>query len=459
MKQFLKTFFLKSFWRDQRGVAGPIIALAFTAIISSVGASIDYARAQMAQAKLSDTLDSAALAAGSIVNAQPTQVELVAQNYFNVNFPQGYMDANIAPLQFTNNVADQPPIITASATIPTIFMGIVGINTMTVAAHTEIARASTGLELVLAMDNTGSMAGQKLTNLKNSATELVNILFGSTNAVKDDLWIGLVPFSQSVNIGKSHTSWINANAFNWGPTTWGGCVDAQAGGFDQDDVPPTTAGHKLDAYFWPSDSNNKWITKTNPLKYASITSTRGPNTYCSQAVTPMTNQKADILAGISSMVAAGNTHVNLGANWAWRMLSPKWRGLWGGTMNANDLPLDYGTEKMQKAVILLTDGQNTMSNGTRTSYWYLSDNKLGTTNSSAAVDELDRRTLATCNAMKAKGIVIYTILYDLVDRDIENLYKACATKPEYFFSSPNSETLHSAFQSIGDSLSNLRISK
>ncbi len=452
--------YLKELLRDQRGVAGPVIALAFTAIISSVGASIDYARAQMAQSKLSNTLDSAALAAGSIVNAQPTQVELVAQNYFNVNFPQGYMNASIAPLHFVNNVPDQPPIITASAAIPTIFMGIVGIDTMTVSAHTEIVRSSSGLELVLAMDNTGSMAGQKLTELKSSATELVNILFGNSDTVKDDLWIGLVPFSQTVNIGSAHTSWLDGSAFNWGPTSWGGCVDAQAGGLDEGDEPPTTgSAHLLKSYYWPSDSNNRWITSTNPLRYATITSTRGPNAYCPKSVTPMTNQKTDILAGISAMAAVGNTHVNLGADWGWRMLSPKWRGLWGGTMDANNLPLDYGTEHMSKVLILLTDGQNTMSNSTRTAYWYLSNGKLGTTNSSAAVTELNRRTLATCNAMKAKGIVIYTILYDLNNQSIEDLYTQCASKPEYFFNSPDSATLHTAFQTIGDSLSNLRISK
>lgn len=456
MANFFRTF-LKSFIGDQKGVAGPIIALAFTAIISSVGASIDYARAQMAQAKLSDTLDSAALAAGSIANAQPEQVTTTAQNYFNVNFPQGYMDANISPLEFVNNVEGAPPIITASATIPTIFMGIVGIDVMTVNAHTEVARNSGGLELVLVMDNTGSMAGQKLTNLKSSATDLVNILFGDS-ATKDDLWIGLVPFAQSVNIGNTHTSWLDGTTFNWGPTSWGGCVDAQANGMDQDDDPPTTsAANRLRAYYWPDDSNNDWID--NRGRYRSITSTRGPNAYCSRAVTPMTNQKAAILSGINAMTANGNTHVNLGAVWGWRMLSPKWRGLWGGTMNANDLPLDYGTEHMTKVAIILTDGQNTMSNSTRTSYWYLSDNKLGTTNSSQAVDELDERTLAVCNAMKAKGIIVYTLLYDLNDTSIASLYSNCASKPDYFFNSPTSDTLHSAFQTIGDSLSNLRISK
>jgi Flp pilus assembly protein TadG len=451
--------FFRRMLRDQRGVAGPIIALAFTAIISSVGASIDYARAQMAQAKLSDTLDAAALAAGSIANAQPTQVISVAQNYFNVNFPQGYMDANIAPLQFVNNVQGSPPIITASATIPTIFMGIVGIETMTVSAHTEIAKNSGGLELVLVMDNTGSMAGQKLTELKSSATELVNILFGSS-AAKDDLWIGLVPFAQAVNIGKSHTSWLDGTTFNWGPTTWGGCVDGQGATLDLTDNPPTTTANKLRAYFWPSDSNNTWITSTKPtVKYSSITSTRGPNAYCSQVVTPMTNQKSTILTGINSMVANGNTHVNLGAVWGWRMLSPRWRGLWGGTMDANSLPLDYGTKNMTKVAIILTDGQNTMSNTDRTAYWYLSDNKLGSTNSTKAVAELDKRTLAVCNAMKAKGIVVYTLLYDLNDTKIASLYTQCASKPDYFFNSPTYATLHNAFQTIGDSLSNLRITK
>ena len=159
------------------------------------------------------------------------------------------------------------------------------------------------------------------------------------------------------------------------------------------------------------------------------------------------------------MVANGNTHVNLGALWGWRMLSPRWRSLWGGTMNANNLPLDYGTENMTKVAIMLTDGQNTMDNTTRTSYWYLSNNKLGTTNATKAVQELDKRTLAICNAMKAKGIVVYTLLYDLNNASIANLYSNCATKPDYFFNSPNSETLRSAFHTIGDSLSNLRISK
>jgi Putative Flp pilus-assembly TadE/G-like len=448
---------IKKLLRDQRGVVGPIIAIAFTAIISSVGASIDYARAQMAQAKLADTLDAAGLAAGSIMSAKPTEVNATAQNYFDVNFPQGYMNAHILPLIITNNAANTAPILSVSATVPTLFMGIVGINTMDINAQTEIARKSSGLELILVMDNTGSMAGQKLTELKASATELVNILYGD-KASKDDLWIGLVPFAQAVNVGTSHTSWLDAaysSTLNWGPTSWGGCMDARGPDLDQTDDPPSVT--KFNAYYWPSDSNNRWNLGGN--KYAKITATSGPNAYCSQRVTPMTNQKSTILAGINSMVANGNTHVNLGAVWGWRMLSPRWRGLWGGTMDANNLPLNYGTLNMTKVVILLTDGQNTINNTDHTAYWYLSNNKLGTTNGTKAVQELDKRTLNVCNAMKSKGVRVYTILYNLIDTNIETLYKNCATQPDFFFSSPTFATLHNAFQQIGDSLSNLRISK
>ena len=51
----------------------------------------------------------------------------------------------------------------------------------------------------------------------------------------------------------------------------------------------------------------------------------------------------------------GGTTGNLGLVWGWRTLSPKWRGLWGDA----DLPLDYGTDFMDKVVVIMTDGNNT----------------------------------------------------------------------------------------------------
>ena len=74
----------------------------------------------------------------------------------------------------------------------------------------------------------------------------------------------------------------------------------------------------------------------------------------------MTANATTVTNAINAMTAQGNTHIDLGLAWGWRMLSPRWQGLWGGEMNTNSLPLAYNTKGMNKAVVLLTDGFNTV---------------------------------------------------------------------------------------------------
>lgn len=179
----------------------------------------------------------------------------------------------------------------------------------------------------------------------------------------------------------------------------------------------------------------------------------------------MTNQKSTIDSGIDTIYAAGNTHVNFGAVWGWRMLSPRWRGLWGGTMNTNNLPLDYNAPLMQKAIIIMTDGTNTMtggsgsSRGVRTAYGFLDEGKLGSTNSSLAVGKLNQKLTSVCNSLKAQNVLVYTILFQENNGTIQTLMRNCATTPDYFFNSPSESELQAAFRTIGDSLANLRISR
>jgi len=464
---------LQRFAKSEDGMTLPMLALMFVSLSGFVGTSVDVARLQLVQSRLSFALDAAGLAAGSTMNTTNLTTEVT--KYLNANFPQGYMDSTTPSIATSASEDNMVIDLTATTTLPTTFMNVLGVSTMTVTAKSQVTRTSSGLELVMALDNTGSMAGSKLSSLKNAATSLVNILYGSKTTVKD-LWIGLVPFSATVNIGTGKSAWIDQTNFatlNWGPTSWGGCVDArETSGRDTVDDPPTTQKYK--AYYSPSTDNrpypyntstytsaNKWITKRSPLTYASgIGATLGPNAYCPPAMTPMTGNKTTILNGISAMVANGNTHVNLGALWGWNMLSPRWRGQWGGEMDTNNLPLDYGTKHMNKAVILLTDGENTMSQQIFTAYGYLSDGRLGsTTNSSTAVNSLNTKLTTVCTAMKKQGIYVYTIALGSPGTTIQNLLKGCASAPNYYFNSPTSAELTTVFNSIADSLSNLRISQ
>ncbi len=450
-----------SLLRDNRGSAAPVIAITLGALVAAAGAATDYARAQMVQTKLADTLDAAGLAAGATQSSQ--NVQDVAQNYFNVNFPSSYMNAQPQLLSVVENDTQTSVTLTARATVPTVFMSMMGVESVTVEAQTEVERKSSGLELVLVMDNTGSMSGSKLSSLKNAASTLVNFLFGDKET-QDNLWIGLVPFSQAVNVSPLHTGWLNMahyNGLDWGPTEWAGCMDARAGGLDETDDPP--ADGWFNAYYWPDHNYyNNWIYTNwwGQKRYSrNIGPTRGPNKYCPQPVQRMSNVKSTVLAGIDTMEARGNTHINLGAVWGWRMLSPRWRGLWGGTMDANDLPLDYGTPYMSKAIVILSDGANTMSNSVRSAYGYLWEGLLGTTSSSTARNKLNARLANICTDMKSRNIRVYTILFQEDNWTVVDLFRNCASQLDFYFNSPSSEELETAFRQIADSLSNLRISK
>lgn len=469
---------LRRFYQSESGMTLPLLAISMVMITGMVGVAIDTARAQLVQSKLQFSLDAAGLAGGSTVNTANLNAEVT--KYLGANF-NGYLGSTLTDTSATTDNTNTVITLAATATLPSTFMNVLNIPTLTVSAHSQITRAVTGLELVLVLDNTGSMSNSagggvsKIAALQSAATTLVNTLFNGQATAPKNLYVGIVPFSQAVNIGTSHPTWMNGTAFNWGPTSWGGCVDARSSGKDIVDDPPTagTPSTLFQKYFWPTDNNNCWETTkvsgsricssagTNP-KYKSPldTVTQGPNYLCPQPVIPMTTDKATLTNAISAMVAEGDTLVNQGLEWGWNMLSPRWNGLWGGTMNANNLPLAYNTPGMNKAIVLLTDGENTIDNSAHGAYWYLSDNKLGTTNSSTAVTTLNNRTSQLCTAMKNNGIYIYTIALGTdVTSTAQALLQSCATASNYYFNSPSTTQLQAIFSAIGDSLSNLRVSQ
>ncbi|HKP23225.1 MAG TPA: TadE/TadG family type IV pilus assembly protein [Dongiaceae bacterium] len=528
----------KRLFASEDGAVAPLVGVCIIMLIGAVGVAVDIGRGQVAQSKLQASLDSAGLAAGSMVgqNLDEDLLKPEAQKYLDANFHGSTIDASIT--DFDLDLSDDESVVTlsAEATLPTTFMRIFGKNQMQVSARSEITREMTGLEVALVVDVTGSMddpvsgtdSTKKIAALRAAGADLVNILFGSHDEV-DDLWVGVVPFSQSVNIGTDHANWMSdltnytsmiycvgptsgtpkcpsdsltiATAFNvstrtnpitrvnrymdaapagWyfkDPVTsarhgWGGCVlERWNNSRDVTDDTPDT--QKWQTYFVfdtsspagplaPGDqNNNNW--RSNSGNYQVNTSTDiSANKGCpQQAITNLTNQKADLLAAINNLVnPRGNTHIPVGAVWGWRLLSPDWRGLWGGDMDSNDLPLEYDEPLSQKAMILMTDGNNTMSREIYTAYGWLDDNHLGTTSETTAVTKLNNKTTAICNAMKAKGVLIYTIVFGSGSNTAsKNMMKNCASETDFYFFSPSSDALKTAFKAIGDSLSKLRISR
>lgn len=460
--------------RSETGAVAPLLGLMLLMLIGCVGVAVDTGRAMVVKARLASALDAAGLAVGARVTTADYTAD--AKKFVNANFKTNYAGATVVQdsVKATLSSDKQTISLTASATMPTIFMKLFGSTSVTVNASSEITRASTGLELVMVLDNTGSMEeSNSMTALKTGAKQLVDGLFKDNPT---DVYVGLVPFSQAVSIGPivSNTNalltpllWtdvLDSNLGRYGyPGLWTGCVEERLGGLDQTDDPPviTNPSTLFKSYYSPSSSSNTWLYfGVYPvINYRDWTYQRGPGAYCPKPVTPMTQNKSKITAAIDAMTAQGSTFINVGAVWGWRMLSPRWRGVWGGDMPSNKLPLDYNTKNMNKAMILMTDGQNSFGANNYTAYSYLSDKRLGTDDTNTANGILDTRLLKVCGDMKAKGVTVVTIAYAIPDADTKALLQSCATNTSLAFDAKNTSDLVDKFGLILGALSKLRVSK
>lgn len=457
------------FAADHAGSVAPLLGILFIILIGCTGIAIDTGRSTLAKARLVNALDAAGLAMGA--RLQTTDFTAEGKRFVNANFKSGSAFATVTDLTVTPNADKTLFTLSATATVPTIFMKIFGVGVVSVRATTEITRASSGLELVMVLDNTGSMEDSgSMPGLKSAANSLVDVLYGGQTA-PSNLYIGLVPFSQAVNVGTSRAAWVTPaslqNTTNpYYPSLWTGCVEARPNGLDQTDDPPAATSSLFKAYYSPSNSYNNWIKYRlgilfpyTDVYYTSNTAQQGPGAYCPQPMTFLTNNRSTITQGISNMTAAGSTMINLGAIWGWRMLSPRWRGYWASDSAGYRLPLDYGQKNMSKAVVLMTDGNNSFSPNNYTAYGQLSDGRLGTIRQATAEGVLDTRLSAACASMKTAGIRVYTVAFSNPDVNVKTLLQACATNTSYYFDAANTAALTAAFQAIGSSLSSLRVSK
>jgi hypothetical protein len=254
-----------------------------------------------------------------------------------------------------------------------------------------------------------------------------------------------VPFSTSVNVGTGFgylTSGYDADDYD--PYNWEGCVMARDSGGDVTDEAPTSESTRWDAFLWPDDWNNNW-------KGYYSGPPANPNRYCPTELQPLTTVKATVDDKIDDMSSAGNTHINYGLVWGWRVLSPTAPFTEGH---------DYDDEDYVKSIVLMTDGENVMSSSVYTAYSYLSEGRLGTTSSTSdAIDELNDRTAETCDNIKAEGVIIYTITFQVSSSSVRDLMRDCASEADNYFDSPTDSELESAFRAIGQELSNLRIGR
>ena len=156
----------------EKGIAVYLTAFFLMVLIPVVGLSIDGGYAFVIRSRLSAAADSAALAAGRGINLSGTQAQANTQattqatNFFNADFPSGYMNTStsnrtITPTFTVNKDGSGNPTGTLTIAMvvqvvaPTYFMKWLGIPSLTINAAGTATRRNLVLELVL--DKSASM--------------------------------------------------------------------------------------------------------------------------------------------------------------------------------------------------------------------------------------------------------------------------------------------------------------
>ena len=174
----------------------------------------------------------------------------------------------------------------------------------------------------------------------------------------------------------------------------------------------------------------------------------------------MTYKRANVEAGITAMIAAGNTLIAEGVAWGWRALSPTepFTKVEASTSFPADTISTYHHPRWLKIMVVMTDGDNDLSAGldtlngtTYTSYGRgketLADNRFGTTSDSSIMGKLDDAMTAACTQAKAEGIELYVTSFGSgVSTATRAKLQACATDADNYQHATSSADLSRLLQ-------------
>lgn len=407
-----------------------MLALTAIPLMGAVGVAVDFSRANATRTAFQAALDSTALALSKQAATQTKEaLQATATEKFNALFSRP--DAtNVAVTAEYSGTAGSKLVLSATATVATNFLGVLGYSSIDIGASATSTWGNTRLRVALALDNTGSMASDdKMTALKTASKNLLaQLQAAATNA--EDVYVSVVPFNKDVNMGAGNydKEWVRwdlweaengtcsksryhsqhrcvSNGHTWTPAShadWNGCVTDRDQNFDTTNDAPVA-----DATLYPAE------------QYGS----------CPAAIIGLTNNWTDLGAKIDAMQPAGNTNQAIGLQAAWQTL----------TAAPFTVPAMDPNYKYTQVIILLTDGLNTENR------WYDS------------ASPINARQQKTCDNAKAAGIVLYTVQVSTGGDPESALLKNCASDTSKFYMLTSATQIVTTFSQIGTALSNLRI--
>lgn len=391
---------LARFVNDTRGNFSVLTAVLIIPLVISAGGAVDFSRTVAAKTKLQAAVDSAALIlAHDARNSTVPQLQARAEELVGQMF--GASTGGLASLKSVTLTRNDKTIrIAAAAQAPTSALKMAGMSAMDMNVASESAYGTRKIEVALVLDNTGSMAGAKITELRKAAKNLVTTLQG-VQTDPGSVKIGLVPFTTQVRFDTTlkDSAWLDFATYGVAKASWGGCVTDRSQPYD--------------------------VTDAGPALVPAVNCAAGTLS----RVVPLSTNFDALRTSIDGMTAGGNTNITIGLSWGMAALSTA-EPLAGAAPD--------GSPDVEKFMIVLTDGDNTQNR------W------------STSKVSIDNRTRAACDTAKtaSRGIKLYTIR--VLDGDA-NLLRDCASNASMFYDVKAASDLDAVFRKIAQEIAAIRI--
>ncbi len=415
---------LQAFGDDRSGNIAMMFFFVLLILVFIVGMAVDLGRAQRASADVVGAIDSAALAAAkAMVEEDLTDAEVttLVEHFLSTQIDaEELRGATYSSLKVTVDRKESTVQIDIDIRVPTTFTRIAQKDTIDFHKFAKSSYKQKNVEVAMVLDTTGSMAtNNKMVDLKVAASEAVDILLPAGEPPINR--IALAPYSASIRVTPF------ASAVSGGVSA--DCVVERDGADAFTDAAPATS---------PVGTSDSGI---NGHYFCPV-----------QTIMPLSKNAAALKAAINAYATDGGTAGQIGLAWGWYQVSPNWKRLFPKASQ----PKPYNDPNTIKAIILMTDG------AFNTAYF---NGPVATDPDQEATSTAQSTQL--CDAIKASGVTIYTIGFDLAnnpppgDVTAPILLSDCASDDpgggKEYYSAADGPALTEAFKKIATKLSVLRM--